>query len=137
MTITIWDKYISSHIYDSDIIWSGPNTRTLPLDCPIHIITAYNPFDKILSPNDNQCRNEFLLADLKHQASDIKPVIVTSPNNNWRDDSFAVHGFSREQACKLARSYDQRAIFELNQHQLKVVAVADCQIKRSRPRTIE
>ncbi|MDW3096182.1 MAG: DUF3293 domain-containing protein [Gammaproteobacteria bacterium] len=137
MTISIWDKYTASHIYDSEIIWSGPNSNSLPLDCPIHIITAYNPFDQIFSFYENRCRNELLLVDIKNHSAEIKPVIVSSPNHDWQDESFAVHGISREQACDLAQSYDQRAIFELNHNQLIVVAVNSYQVKRSRPRNIE
>lgn len=137
MTTSIWDKYIASHIYDSDIIWSGPKANVLPLNSPIHIITASNPLDQILSSHENKSRNDLLLKDIQNHTADIKPVIVTSPNNDWRDESFAIYGLSREQACDLAHSYDQRAIFELTQYQLIVVAVNAYQVKRSRARSIE
>lgn len=130
----VWDIYIHSLICDSQLMWSGPNAVTLPLATPIHVITAHNPFEELLSDEENKHRNNALLSELNKCDAEIKPVTGQSPSGDWQEKSFAVYGLTREQACEIARKYQQRAIFELTVNELLVIDASNHAIVRRRPR---
>ena len=115
-------------------MWAGPEAATLPLSTPIHIITACNPYEEPLSDNENILRNESLYAELTQLDVEIKPVVGRSPSGDWHEDSFAIYGFTRKQACKIACKFNQRGIFELTVDELLVIDVNSHAIKRHRPR---
>ncbi len=133
----IWDVYINSYICDSQLIWSGPNAGKLPLNSPIHVITACNPFNKLLTTEENSQRNILLHDELKTLNVKIKPVIGRSADGDWNEKSFAVYGLTRVQACDIACKYQQRGIFEMNENDLMVIDVNNQQVERSRPRNID
>ena len=130
----ILDLYICSYIVDNNIVWSGPQAQSLPLKSPIHIITACNPLGKVLSNDKNAQRNQSLQKHIEQLSLEYKHVIGRSPSGDWQEQSFAISGVTREQACELAQSFDQRAIFELNQDELLVIDTNSYQVKRRRPR---
>ena len=134
----IWEIYIHSWISDKNKIWAGKSTSPLPLPIPIHIITAWNPLSETYSVNENTYRNKLLLADLQQRGNlEILPVIGHSQDKQWQEESFAVFGLTREQACKIASHYNQRAIFELTDEDLLVIDTNIHEIKRRRPRKFE
>jgi hypothetical protein len=120
----IWSAFEATNIVqkiDGNIVWAGSGATSLPLPTPVHVITAFNPFEKVLSQEENQGR----LAGLK-QLLELYPVQFVSvsgesADGQWSEPSFAVHGFSRFQACELARRIGQRAIFELDDEFLYVI----------------
>ena len=118
-------------------MWSGPHADTLPLKPPIHVITAYNPFEQLLSDDENIRRNESLNAELSKLQIDIKSVIGKSPSGDWQEASYAVYGLTRQQACHIARHYDQRGIYEILEDELLVIEVNTQEIKGRRARSIE
>ena len=135
--LDIWEKYISAYICEPQIIWSGPHADALPLETPIHVITAHNPFEQLLSKDENKRRNESLEAELSQLHVDIKTVIGKSPSGDWQEESFAVHGLTRRQACNIARHFNQRGIYEILEDELLVIEVNTHEIKGRRPRSIE
>ena len=137
-TEDIWDKYIHSYIIDlQDNIWSGPNAISLPIRTPIHIITACNPNSLTLTNSENTVRNHLLIEKLTNLNIDYTPVIGSSPNKQWSEDSFAIHGLRRTDVCKLAIEFDQRAIFELTNDELMVICVNSLAVKKRRCRIFE
>ena len=118
-------------------MWSGPYADTLPLETPIHVITAHNPFEQRLSDDENIHRNESLNAELTRLHVDIKTVIGKSPSGDWHEESFAVHGLTREQACSIARHFNQRGVYEILEDELLVIEVNTQEIKGRRPRSIK
>lgn len=133
----LWDIYINSCISDSHMTWSGPDARgDLPLPAPIHIITASNPHQRILSDHENQQRNSQLLLCINKLNCQSKPVIGHSHDRRWQEHSFAIHGLSRVQACYLASSFDQHAIYELTEDLLLVIEACTHDVKKQRTRSI-
>ncbi len=133
----VWVIYINSYIVDlNDRVWAGPNAIDLPIEPPIHILTACNPFDRKLSEQENTKRNQSLHLKLKNLEVDITDVIGRSANYNWQEPSFAVTGLRRSQACHMANEFQQRAIFEIDHQELCVICVSDKQIKQRRSRLI-
>ena len=128
------DIYISSHITDSNFVWSGPNAQSLPLKTPVHIITAWNPLGRLLSLQDNKQRNQSLLNELSKFDVQLKPVIGHSAPKDWQEESFAIYGLTRKQACEIADMFHQRGIFELSENELLVIDTNSQNIMRQRAR---
>ena len=133
---SIWNIYINTYIIDDRLVWAGPDAGRLPLKTPLHIITACNPFEKKLSEQENQQRNDLLWQRLQKLNVQIKPVIGCAPDQAWQEPSFATCGLTRKQACKLAEVFNQRGIFELNSQELLVIDVKSGSVKKRRPRII-
>ncbi|HCQ01453.1 MAG TPA: hypothetical protein DIT99_12520, partial [Candidatus Latescibacteria bacterium] len=104
----------------SEII--APGAGSLPLPLPIHVITVFNPFGRVLDTAENEMRNDVLSESLSIRGLEFRPVLGRSPDSNWPEPSFAVHGLSRVEACKLARRLGQRAVFELDADEFRVVS---------------
>ncbi len=132
----IWSTYIKSHIRDLKTIWSGPSADILPVNTPIYVITGHNPFGKLLSYEENNRRNINLLNELNNYDVEINQVTGMSPTGDWQEESFAVYGINRQQACKIASLFEQRAIFEIRENELLVVEVNTQEIKSRRARNI-
>jgi hypothetical protein len=72
-------------------------------------LTAWNPYSKQLTPEENEKRNQLLLEDLK-------PFLVfngegVGNNPSWPPErSFLVAGIHREVASYLGKKYEQNAI---------------------------
>lgn len=132
----VWSAFESTNIVqkiNADVIWAGPAATSLPLPPPIHIITAYNPFEKVLSFEENQQRQEALRRLLELRSVQFVSVCGISPDGQWSEPSFAIHGFTRSDACALARYIGQRAIFELDDEFLYVIGNDEkMRAKRSR-----
>ena len=72
-------------------------------------ITAWNPFSKALSIEENTALNKKLEADLIHYA--IFPAIGKDTLGKWSPEiSFFVGNISKEQAMFLGKKYEQNAI---------------------------
>ncbi len=136
MTINnIWDTYINSYIIDAhNNMWVGPKAIPLPLATPIHVITACNPHDKILSALENTQRNKKLLLHLNSLSVTHELVKGCSPDMEWQEKSFAVTGLSRTQICKLALRYHQRGIFELTEDEVLVIDTENITVHRRQSR---
>jgi len=119
----IWSAFESTTIVQKnevEIVWAGSGSVMLPLPTPVHILTAYNPFERVLSNEENKKRHEALRRLLLHRPVQFLSVYGQSPDGQWIEPSYAVHGFSRSEACGLARDIGQRAIFELDDQFLYV-----------------
>lgn len=133
----VWDTYINSHIIDSDKnVWAGPNAISLPMMAPIHIITACNPHETLLSDLENTRRNLQLENVLCSLNVKFQYVVGTSSDLSWQENSFAVSGLNRSKACELARTYHQRAIFELTDNELLAIDSHSMKVRRKRSRLI-
>ena len=120
----VWRAFEATNVIQkvhANIVWAGPGATPLPLPTPIHIITAYNPFEKVLNREENQQRQEALERLLELRSVQFTSVCGVSPDGQWVEPSFAVHGLNRSAACALARYIGQRAIFELDDEFLYVI----------------
>lgn len=132
----VWRAYAATHIVHQQVIetvWKGPGAGSLPLPLPIHVITAFNPFERVLDKAENKRRNDALSEILSVRGLEFQPVLGRSPDSFWTEPSFAVHGLSRVKACKLARRLGQRAVFELDADEFRVVS-ADGGVRKQKRR---
>ena len=89
----------------------------------IYVITAHNPFPRMLDDAENRARNERLRADLESLAGCqvAAAVGIGRDEQDHREDSWAAWGISLEAAVDLGRQYGQRAIFAIDSSGLTVV----------------
>ena len=132
----IWQAYIDTNIVQksNNIAWTGQDAIPLPWAPPIHVITAYNPFEQVLSDGENQKRNSALEEILNTRNLQYESVIGKSTTGSWQEISFAIHGLSREQACELASQFEQRAIFEIDNDALYVISAKDMVLRKTKKR---
>lgn len=102
---------------------------------PVHVVTAWNPASRPLDDDANAARNAALQGELERRDAAWFRARGSAPDGSWHEDGFAVTGWSRQDACALARAHGQAAVFELTTGQLTVVA-ADLEKVESRPCTI-
>ena len=75
------------------------------------IITAWNPYSKSLSSEENQLRNEQLKNELTLRSFKVIDGFGQDPLGQWDgEDSFLVLGISLESSKKLGVQYEQNAI---------------------------
>lgn len=73
-------------------------------------ITAFNPFSKQLSAQQNEARQHELKEDLKKRGLKFIDGIGRHPNNNWPGEpSLLVLGLAKEAARSMAKKYEQYA----------------------------
>lgn len=131
----IWRAFLDTHIVqqEDERVWSGPGAISLPWPPPVHIINACNPFEQVFAGEKNEKRNNALQDVLTARQLKFKSVIGRSSKGSWTEPSFAIHGLSREEACVLASRFGQRAIFEMDDDELRVISV-EGEIRGTRPR---
>jgi hypothetical protein len=133
----IWEAFAATQIVKrvvSESVWVGPKAVALPLPAPVHVITAQHPFERVLSSAENQMRNEALRRVLARRGVNFEVVEGRSPDGSWSEESFAVSGLSRAEACHLARVFGQRAVFEVDDEEMRVVDL-DGSVRKRCPRS--
>ena len=86
---------------------------------PSAIITAFNPYSKALSEEENLARQELLLADLLAASYQVIPGIGLHPSNRWPGEpSLLAIGIHAAEAGELGKKYEQNAIVYNDAHGL-------------------
>ena len=124
----VWEAFAKTHIVKRTVtvtedFWVGKNAIQLPLKTPIFVITASNPLEEVLSKEKNSRRNQSLRDLLEYRKLDFVEVVGQSPDGKWSENSFAIEGMTRLEACKLAKDFSQRAVFELESETVKVISI--------------
>jgi len=131
----VWDKFAETHVVKhTEQNWAGTNAMpNLPMNYPIYVISAANPLEEVLSPEENKKRHCGLQSILVSRKLKFEEVFGESPNGTWSEASFAVEGMSQKDACELAKKFGQRAIFELTEDEIKVISVdGECKKRKAR-----
>jgi hypothetical protein len=120
---------------DEPVIWAGRGATALPLPEPVHVITAQNPYERVLEVNVNNKRHQLLhyYLEMRFSKARLMEVIGRSSSGPWAEASWAVSGLTRPEALAIAQRFQQRAIFELTEAELMVIGV-DGTIRRRIPR---
>jgi hypothetical protein len=120
----VWTSFANTVIESTTLVFAGPNAGPLPLAPPVHVITAQNPHERILTDEENQRRHR-LLGDYLRARTTVEPVEVVgrSSEGPWAEDSWAVSGLPREEAVRIGGYFQQRAIFELTEAEVRVIGV--------------
>jgi len=74
------------------------------------IITAYNPYSRVLTESQNHERQTQLEEALRKQGRVCYPAVGQSPDGKWRETSVWVPGLSRGQAKELGAQFQQNAV---------------------------
>ncbi|HVX17007.1 MAG TPA: DUF3293 domain-containing protein [Acidimicrobiales bacterium] len=80
---------------------------------PVHVITAWNPGGEKRDAARNDASQRELSAEIDRRQLARWPAVGLDPDSDWYEDSIAVVGLSRDEACALGRQFGQVAIFEL------------------------
>lgn len=125
----IWNSYAGTVITsgeNSSVVFAGPGAEKLPMVAPVHVISAQNPYEQFLGKFENLRRTEVLGQYLRATPGVVamEQVIGRSsdPDATWKEESWAVSGLTRSQALDIAKHFQQRAIFELTESDMIVVA---------------
>ncbi|MDG3088998.1 DUF3293 domain-containing protein [Vibrio hannami] len=86
------------------------------------VITAWNPFGKLMSNSVNQRANYDLECDILKQ--NYEKLLVGDINREWTEESFAVE-MPLVEAVELGKKYNQNAIYYVRNDRLFLVSCVD------------
>jgi hypothetical protein len=94
-----------------------------PAGRPIAVITAHNPYGRVISPEENEKAQGNLEAELTSQGREWWPAAGGDPTWTHVEQSVAVPGMNEAEALELGARYGQEAIFIITPASRKVI---DC-----------
>jgi hypothetical protein len=92
-----------------------------PFDAPIHVITAWNPYNIPRSQWENDQSNIDLAVELAKVGAKYAPATGTSSDGEHYEPGFVTWSLTRGEAIAIARLFRQEAIFELTSDELRLV----------------
>jgi hypothetical protein len=88
-----------------------------------YMITAANPFSKLLTDDENRIRNQELHLMLIKDYQEILTGIGKDSTGTWAEEGWVVRGGEEEKLILLAKKYEQNAIFKFTQEGREII---DC-----------
>ena len=88
-----------------------------------YMITAANPFSKLLTDDENRIRNQELHLMLIKDYQEILTGIGKDSTSTWTEEGWVVRGGEEEKLILLAKKYEQNAIFKFTQEGREII---DC-----------
>ena len=88
-----------------------------------YMITAANPFSKLLTDDENRIRNQELHSLLIKDYQEILTGIGKDSTSTWTEEGWVVRGGEEEKLISLAKKYEQNAIFKFTQEGREII---DC-----------
>jgi hypothetical protein len=88
-----------------------------------YMITAANPFSKLLTDDENRIRNQELHSLLIKDYQEILTGIGKDSTSTWAEEGWVVRGGEEEKLILLAKKYQQNAIFKFTQEGREII---DC-----------
>ena len=88
-----------------------------------YMITAANPFSKLLTDDENRIRNQELHSLLIKDYQEILTGIGKDSTGTWAEEGWVVRGGEEEKLILLAKKYEQNAIFKFTQEGREII---DC-----------
>jgi len=121
-----WLAYLSTTIKHGPVFLTGPDAIPLPIDPPIFVITAFNPFGTALPPAINEDRHFRLLRAIGelHAGLSLIETVGGSLDGQWEERGWGISGLSTEKALSLARMFNQEAIFCLTPEHKQVITLS-------------
>lgn len=122
-TAELWDQYAATEIIDEtgQILVGGGALDPWPFGGVVSVITAWNPGSVPRRLEENQRANERLRAKLHELGADASFVVGNSPDETWSEDSLLISGPSRDQVAQLAETFAQKAFFEIDAEEVRVI----------------
>ena len=88
-----------------------------------YMITAANPFSKLLTDEENRIRNQELHSNLSEYYQEILAGIGKDSTSTWAEEGWVVRGVEEQKLISLAKKYEQNAIFKFTQEGREII---DC-----------
>ena len=88
-----------------------------------YMITAANPFSKLLADDENRIRNQELHLLLIKDYQEILTGIGKDSTGTWAEEGWVVRGGEEEKLISLGKKYEQNAIFKFTQEGREII---DC-----------
>ncbi|MCU0274409.1 MAG: DUF3293 domain-containing protein [Acidimicrobiales bacterium] len=99
---------------------AGPSPLPLPSE-PLYVITAENPGSMPLAEAENAERNAELEAALRVRGWTVWRAHGEAADGSWAETGYAVAGASRDAVVALGGRFGQRAVFELDDADQRIV----------------
>lgn len=109
----LWDSYklTTVEVHVGDKVLTEGQMQDL-WNCDFYMITASNPFSRLLSEADNNARNEELHALLKEEFEEILDGVGKDLAGTWAEKGWVVRGGDEGRLILLAKKFEQNAIFK-------------------------
>jgi hypothetical protein len=122
-----WSAYLETTI-TAEIVpntiesLNGPTASEQWLfDSPVHVITAWNPYNIIRSPEENDRSNTELAVALAGRGARFARARGSANDGLHFEDSFITWNLTREDAIDVGREFRQEAVFELTADEFRLV----------------
>jgi hypothetical protein len=103
---------------------SGPDAiGEFPFAGPVFVITAYNPYGRRRSDDENAGDLARLVGDIMQIGGSVARAEGRSADGDYSEPSVVVWGIDHETAVQLGAAYRQEAIFEITAATITVVGV--------------
>ena len=90
-------------------------------DSPVHVITAWNPYNIIRSSEENDRSNTELAVALAGRGARFARARGSANDGLHYEDSFITWNLTREDAIDIGREFRQEAVFELTADEFRLV----------------
>lgn len=117
----VWAAYLTTHLDltlpSGDVRrleqCDGASEQSWPFEQDhAWIMTACNPRSQLLSDAVNAERHELLRVQIEQSGYDALPNVGFDPlDPRWREQGFTIAGISEAEACTLAETWEQNAVF--------------------------
>jgi acetyl esterase/lipase len=96
---------------------------------PFAVVSADNPFSRILGAQDNALRRQEMLKVLARHGVRALPALARDHSGQWPDEEgFAVLDQTHEFAAALAHAFEQFAFYDVSEHAVLVCASSDGEV---------
>jgi len=86
-----------------------------------YMITAANPFSRLLSEFENNNRNQLLYNLLSPEHPEILSALGRSPDGSWVEKGWVVKSSNQNEMVALAQKFEQNAIFRFSSRGKEVI----------------
>ena len=90
-------------------------------DAPVHVITAWNPYNIVRSAEENDRANTELAVALARRGARFASARGSANDGLHFEDSFITWNLTRDEAIELGREFRQEAVFELTSDEFRLV----------------
>jgi len=104
-----------------------------PYESTVWVLTADDPGGRPRSAEDNLAARAQLVGELYARGAGVQRARGVAADGSYADEGFVVWGLSRGDVLEIGREFAQEAVFEIDEHEVRVVACFEDRVE-SRPR---
>ena len=135
-TAALWDQYAATEVIreDGEVLVGVGASGEWQFNGIVSVLTAWNPGSVPRRLEENEHANKQLGAKLRELGASTSPVVGKSPDSTWFEDSFLTAGLSRNQVAQLAETFAQKAFFEIDAEEIRVIETRTQAVVRTNKR---